>query len=238
MKKALTIDRKRQGHFLGLTKQPEKRHFCLLPLNSLRLSSSCILLFLLAISPSLSYAYAYSSIATGSWNSSKLGRGEIMLKSHIKDEDIVNIRHNIVYNLPKGLIVNERVNSQEGVSCKNSTGKILPCNFIVKNNYPQNKSTKVLQKQASLAVGDTCNTVRWHDGGPNPGQFVGLMISMVQMEELFDVETPLTTNLELMAIQPNTHVICLQLYAAQQLLPQPNNYRNNPNMNQYIPTPL
>lgn len=162
MEKALTIDRKRQGYFLGLTKQPEKRYFCLLPLGSLRLLSSCILLFLLAISPSLSNAYAYSAIANGTWNSHEIWRGEIMLESHIKAEDIVNLRNNVFYNLPNGLIENGRVNIQEDVRCKNSTGKISPCDFVVEKNHPQNKSTKVLQKQASLAVGDGFNAVHWH----------------------------------------------------------------------------
>lgn len=138
MKKALTIDRKRQGYFLGLTQQPKKWYFCLLQLNSLRLSSSCTLLFLLAILPSLSYTY--SSIANSTWNSPEIWDGRVMPKSYIRAVDVVNIRHNIPYNLSKYPIVKEEISIRREFSSKNIVEKILSRNICVKINRFKNSS--------------------------------------------------------------------------------------------------
>lgn len=173
MKKALTIDRKRQGYFLGLTKQPEKRHFCLLPLNSLRLLSRCILLFFLAILPSLSYAYVYSSIARDTWNGPEAWCGGIMLKSYIRAEDAVNIRHNIPYNLSKHPIVKGKISIHCEFSSKNIVEKISSCNISVEINYSSSKIPKKLQGIALRAVDDACNTFRWNDGGAWSGSGCG-----------------------------------------------------------------
>ena len=168
MEKALTIDRKRQGYFLGLTKQPQKQHSCLLPPCSLRLLSSCILLFLLAVMPSLSYAYIYSSIAHGTWNGPETWCGGVIPKSYIRVEDVVNIRHNVLYNLPKDLIVKGKISIQREYSCQNIVGKISSRNFFVKISYSSSKIPKKLQKTAPRSVGDACNTFHWNDGGAWP----------------------------------------------------------------------
>jgi hypothetical protein len=140
MKKTLTIDRRRQGILLGLTKQPEKQQFCLLPLCSLRLLSSRILLFLLVVLPSLSYAYACSVIAIGTWDGPEARCGGIMLKSYIRAEDVVNIRHNIPYNLSKYPIVKGKTNIHCEFSSKDIVEKTLSRNIHVKINCIRNSS--------------------------------------------------------------------------------------------------
>lgn len=169
MKKALTIDRKRQGYFLGLTKQPEKRYFCLLPLGSLRLFSSCILLFLSAILPSLSYAYACAVIANVNWNSPEAWCGGVMLKSYIKAEEAVNIQHNFPYNLSKYPNVKGTISIHREFSSKNIVEKILSRNIYVEINYSSSKIPKKLQGITLRAVDDACNTFRLNDGGAWPG---------------------------------------------------------------------
>lgn len=169
MKKALTIDRRRQGILLGLTEQPQKQRFCLLPPSYLRLLSSCVLLFLLALLPSLSYAYVYSLIARGTWNSLEAWCGGVMLQSYIRAEDVVNIRHNIPHNLPKYPIVKRTISIRCEFSSKNIVEKILSRNITVKTNYSSSKSPKKLQKTAPWALGDACNTFRWNDGEAWPG---------------------------------------------------------------------
>ena len=165
MKKALTIDRRRQGILLGLTKQPQKQRFCLLPPSCLRLLSRFIPLFLLAVLPSLSCAYGYFSIAHGTCDSPEALRGGIMLKPYIRAEEVVNIRHNIPYNLSKYPIVKEKISIRCEFSSKNIVEKILSRNIFVKTNHSSSKIPKKLQKTAPRAGDDACNTFHWNDGG-------------------------------------------------------------------------
>ena len=165
MKKALTIDRRRQGILLGLTEQPQKQRFCLLLPSCLLLLTSFIPLFLLAVMPSFSYAYVYFSIAHDTWNGPEAWCGGVMLKSYVRTEEVVNIRHNIPYNLPKYPIVKEKINIRRKVYSKNIVEKILSRNIYVKLNRSSSKTPKKLQKTAPWADGDACNTFHWNDGG-------------------------------------------------------------------------
>lgn len=63
-----------------------------------------------------------------------------MLKSYIRAEDVVNIRHNIPYNLPKYPIVKEKISIRREFSSKNIVEKILSRNIRVKKNYIRNSS--------------------------------------------------------------------------------------------------
>ena len=88
-----------------------------------------------------------------------------MLKPYIKAEEVVNIRHNIPYNLSKYPIVKEKISIRRESSSKNIVEKTLSRNIFVKTNHSSSKIPKKLQKTAPRAGDDACNTFHWNDGG-------------------------------------------------------------------------